>query len=184
MSIKLHKAWSCICVFFKWFSTQIVKTWPIPGTDSEWALRTHDTELILEVLLGRQVHLEWGNTVGSLFKLNDHIDGLVRDCSNSIVNAPELLQSCTKPLILRMKLLYQNSFGHILMAWCKKDVAPLLTHWSYIFLALNHPYKSIIITCSNMTEHCLQHSKDQSKPYISESHLIAHPHFYSFYSTI
>ena len=26
-----------------------------------------------------------------------HIDGLVQDCSNSIANALELLQSCTKP---------------------------------------------------------------------------------------
>ena len=26
----------------------------------------------------------------------NHIDGLVLDCSNSIANAPELLQSCTK----------------------------------------------------------------------------------------
>ena len=28
-----------------------------------------------------------------------HFDGLVRDCSNSIANALELLQSCTKPSI-------------------------------------------------------------------------------------
>ena len=24
------------------------------------------------------------------------------------------------------------------MGWCKKDVAPLLTHWSYVLLALTH----------------------------------------------
>ena len=30
---------------------------------------------------------------------NDHIDGLVQDCSNSIANALELLQSGTKPSI-------------------------------------------------------------------------------------
>ena len=30
---------------------------------------------------------------------NNHIDGLVQDCSNSIANAQELLQSCTKPPI-------------------------------------------------------------------------------------
>ena len=29
-----------------------------------------------------------------------YIDGLVQDCSNSIVNALELLQSCTKPSVL------------------------------------------------------------------------------------
>ena len=29
--------------------------------------------------------------------LTDDIDGLVQDCNNSIPNALELLQSCTKP---------------------------------------------------------------------------------------
>ena len=29
---------------------------------------------------------------------NHHFEGLVQDCSNSIANALELLQSCTKPL--------------------------------------------------------------------------------------
>ena len=28
----------------------------------------------------------------------------------------------------------------ISMGWCKKDVTPLLTHWSYVFLALTHGY--------------------------------------------
>ena len=31
-----------------------------------------------------------------------HIDGLVQDCSNSIANALELLQSCTKPSTFTM----------------------------------------------------------------------------------
>ena len=31
--------------------------------------------------------------------VNHHIDGLVQDCSYSIANALELLQSCSKPLI-------------------------------------------------------------------------------------
>ena len=35
----------------------------------------------------------------------DHdIDGLVQDCSNSIANALELLQSYTKPLIYRVRI--------------------------------------------------------------------------------
>ena len=29
---------------------------------------------------------------------------------------------------------------YISMGWCKKDVTPLLTHWSYIFPALTHRY--------------------------------------------
>ena len=33
----------------------------------------------------------------------EHIDGLVQDCSNSIANALELLQSCTEPLIYNIK---------------------------------------------------------------------------------
>ena len=34
-----------------------------------------------------------------------YIDGLVQDCSNSIANALELLQSCTKPLIYNVHML-------------------------------------------------------------------------------
>ena len=35
-----------------------------------------------------------------------HFDGLAQDCSNSIANALELLQSCTKPLIYKCILSY------------------------------------------------------------------------------
>ena len=34
-----------------------------------------------------------------------HFDGLVQDCSNSIANALELLQSCTKPSIYAFKVM-------------------------------------------------------------------------------
>ena len=30
--------------------------------------------------------------------------------------------------------------NYIFMSYCKKDVTPLLTHWSYIFLAITHPF--------------------------------------------
>ena len=33
----------------------------------------------------------------------ENIDGLIQDCSNSIANALELLQSCTKPSISSAK---------------------------------------------------------------------------------
>ena len=36
---------------------------------------------------------------GQQFNPGLDIDGLVQDCSNSIANALELLQSCTKPSI-------------------------------------------------------------------------------------
>ena len=41
-----------------------------------------------------------------------------------------------------LKIHLQNSSHFVSdsmsMVWCKKDVTPLLTHWSYIFLALTH----------------------------------------------
>ena len=43
--------------------------------------------------------------------MRDHIDGLVQDCSNSIANTLEWLQSCTKPSIYFLELqskLYKN----------------------------------------------------------------------------
>ena len=42
-----------------------------------------------------------------------HIDGLVQDCSNSIANALELQQSCTKPSIFSFIVDSRDSFTHI-----------------------------------------------------------------------
>ena len=33
---------------------------------------------------------------------------------------------------------------YISMGYCKKDVTPLLTHWSYVFLALTHRYGLVV----------------------------------------
>ena len=57
-----------------------------------------------------------------------YIDGLVQDCSNSIANALELLQSCTKPSTWPYDGLVQERHNSI------------LTYWSYIFLTLIHQY--------------------------------------------
>ena len=43
-----------------------------------------------------------------------HMDGLAQDCSNSIANALELLQSCAKPSILLLTSLQQSCQGCIL----------------------------------------------------------------------
>ena len=32
---------------------------------------------------------------------------------------------------------------HISKDWCKEDVTPVLTHWSYIFLPLTHPSETL-----------------------------------------
>ena len=47
-----------------------------------------------------------------------YIDGLVQDCSNSIANALELLQCCTKPSILwKARRSKHWSLGPILLTW-------------------------------------------------------------------
>ena len=38
----------------------------------------------------------------------NHFDSIAHDCSNSIPNAPELLQSCTRP----------STYNHIALPWC------------------------------------------------------------------
>ena len=42
-----------------------------------------------------------------------HIDGLAQDCNNSIANSLELLQSCTKPLILASWYNYDTMIYHV-----------------------------------------------------------------------
>ena len=50
-----------------------------------------------------------------------HIEGLEQDCSNSIANALELLQSCAKPSILPCSPL------PTLLLWC-----PIFSHWGLV----------------------------------------------------
>ena len=47
-----------------------------------------------------------------LIEMLNHIDGLVQDCSNSIANALELLQPCTKPSISSCIPLHQGDIPH------------------------------------------------------------------------
>ena len=43
-----------------------------------------------------------------IFQSIGYTDGLVQNCSNSIANALELLQSCTKPLTYRNHQYYYD----------------------------------------------------------------------------
>ena len=49
-----------------------------------------------------------------LFQTKYHIDGLVQDCSNSIANALELLQFCTKPLTCKV---HPNNYTYYALLW-------------------------------------------------------------------
>ena len=56
--------------------------------------------------------------------VTEHVDGLVQDCSNSIANALELLQSCTKPSMLLWINLYIDQMQYTL--WSTNTVRVLL----------------------------------------------------------
>ena len=76
----------------------------------------------------------WLYVTTSIYEL--HIDGLEQDCSNSIANVLELLQSSTKPVIAR---------GHQLLThWLFRDVAVIFqthfTNWYREYLSHNWPY--------------------------------------------
>ena len=69
---------------------------------------------------------------------NLHIDRLVQERHNSIANALELRLSCTNlSIYMWCELSYRIDI--VSMGKCKKDVTPLLTHWSCVFLALTIP---------------------------------------------
>ena len=51
-----------------------------------------------------------GNKGIYIYIYQDHIDDLVQDCSNSIANALELLQSCSKPW-LYTDTLFKSAVG-------------------------------------------------------------------------
>ena len=83
-----------------------------------------------------QVHWQWGYNMSPWYVQlsrshggrypcpwwHHHIHGLVQERRNSSALAMELCLFCINPS----------------MGLCQKDVTPLLTHWSYVFLALTH----------------------------------------------
>ena len=86
----------------------------------------------------------------SIQNKNGHIsvlNGALWDMEQVHSGIRELGQNCVSTIrILWASQLSCNSSWIImfnspreLMGWCKKDVTPLLTHWSYVFLASTHP---------------------------------------------
>ena len=59
------------------------------------------------------------------------------------------------------------------MGQCKKDVTPLLTHWSYVFLALTHRFDSGCIISSSEFIRNIIHTWGKYKcPSVSEVTLV------------
>ena len=66
-----------------------------------------------------------------------HSDGVVQDCSNSIANALELLQSCIKPsiyiwiLLAVVKTRSNWTVLHAVFEWLRKNVNQSLNRWRH-----------------------------------------------------
>ena len=82
--------------------------WTNAGISLIWPLGTNFSEILIGIhtFTFKKMHLKLCLENGSHFVSASmcqpvawwcHMDGLVQDCSNSIANALELLQSCTKP---------------------------------------------------------------------------------------
>ena len=69
------------------------------------------------------------------------IDGLVQDCSNSIANALELLQSCTKPSVLFMYYIWSKYYSDV--TWASMRLSSLAIHHQ-----LDEPTSSINFSSS------------------------------------
>ena len=88
-----------ICTKYWWLSARLHYLQCISNGDIavlDWAIDMivlFDTGIYFE-----QENISRNNTF-SLTRSDSHIDGLVQDCSISIANALEILQSCTKPSI-------------------------------------------------------------------------------------
>ena len=65
--------------------------------------------------------------VNMFIRRHIHVNGLVQDCSNSIANALELLQSCTKPSMWLYTLVHSlvmmspeaTTFGHFILSFMR-----------------------------------------------------------------
>ena len=50
---------------------------------------------------------------------------------------------CILKYLIRKNFFLSFSMFNIPMGWCRKDITPLLTHWSYVFPALTHQWNQV-----------------------------------------
>ena len=127
-----------------WFTVSALVNWhekrQVPNTSPGCVFRfsmIHETLLLARVNLNPVTMC----TVKCSMKLLIHsIDKLLY---------PTFYKGCNSLSVLGLKLNHVSKRGHgwhaneleqkiTSMGKCKKDVTPLLTHWSYVFLAINH----------------------------------------------
>ena len=82
-----------------------------------------------------------------------HFSGLVQDCSNSIANAMELLQLCTKPLI------YINFVYFLIWDYTPEKCHYFLPNWRH----LRH-FNGLVQDCSNSIANAMELLQSCAKP--------------------
>ena len=63
-------------------------------------------------------------------------------------------QSFSHAIVVQLSRNVQKSIAVISMGYCKKDVTPLLRHWSYVFLVLTHRLKMVMRATRNFHRIC------------------------------
>ena len=87
-----------------------------------------------------------------------HIDGLVQDCSNSIANVLELLQSCTKPSIcvIFSQVMLPKAFQHTFPHFFKCKLKDVIVRYDFYSLTLIVNWMKISIATLRMYFHSWQ----------------------------
>ena len=136
---------------------------PVPGEfpTQRPVMRCFDVffDLRLNKWLSKQWWGWWFETFShSLWRHRNDIHGLVQDCSNSIANALEVLQSCTKPLIyscvctsigVEFKFVPEALNGD--KPWSSSSVISWINDYQYLWyqlMSLSHNWLQIIMTPS------------------------------------
>ena len=87
-----------------------------------WYFSTRESD---PLLLGEHIHWNAHKTFNYATNMRcEDVNGLVQDCSNSIANALELLQSCTKP-----SMCYQTILLVFLVLYC--ITWTFIYHWKW-----------------------------------------------------
>ena len=88
------------------------------------------------------------SVLASMLQHSESVPGWVQDCNISIANALEILQSYSEPSIWPFWVKHIShqcwlpccSILKVCLAECKTAISPLLMHWRYCSLTLNHQY--------------------------------------------
>ena len=109
------------------------------GTKGDWRMSQ-------QMRCDSDVRVVSQHIVNCCFKM--HIDGFVKDCSNSSVLAMELLQSCTKPSILSLdKNIYNLAYGKYKSMRIIANTTPVQLYIQSVLVAISYIAWFILWQC-------------------------------------